>query len=370
MDNGITSIGRINAVDALRGFAISAILLIHSSNHFLYFGKAQSSSEWLLRLDEILKSFLYFIFEGKAYSIFALLFGFTYALQLDKRMSKGMDMKYRMMWRMFLLALFGLFNAAFFPGGDPLIFYALCMIPIIFLRHAENKVLFWVGIFFLIQPLEWLNYAFHLFDDSYGVFYQSIGNTLKSGNFVETMKMNVTDGVKGCLLWALQEGRMSQTLGLFCIGMLTYRTGFFIRDVSFYKRITLYSLVLSVSLYIAMTTVGNIPLRMYYNLSSSVCMVNLLLWIYYKIQNVPFWYYMRIYGRMSLTNFIGQSVICTFLFHPWGLHLGVTVGTSLSILLAIMVLVAQIIFSRFWLNYHKQGPLEHLWHKLTWIKNS
>ncbi len=370
MDNGIKSIGRINAVDALRGFAISAILLIHSSNHFLYSDKAQSSSEWLLRLDEILKSFLYFIFEGKAYSIFALLFGFTYALQLDKRMSKGMDMKYRMMWRMFLLALFGLFNAAFFPGGDPLIFYALCMVPIIFLRHTENKVLFWVGIFFLIQPLEWLNYAFHLFDDSYGVFYQSIGNTLKSGNFVETMKMNVTDGVKGCLLWALQEGRMSQTLGLFCIGMLTYRTGLFIRDVSFYKRITLYSWVLSVSLYIAMTTVGNIPLRMYYNLSSSVCMINLLLWIYYKIQNVPFWYYMRIYGRMSLTNFIGQSVICTFLFHPWGLHLGVTVGTSLSILLAIMVLVAQIIFSRFWLNYHKQGPLEHLWHKLTWIQNS
>ncbi len=32
MDNGLTGIGRINAVDALRGFAISAILLIHSSN--------------------------------------------------------------------------------------------------------------------------------------------------------------------------------------------------------------------------------------------------------------------------------------------------------------------------------------------------
>jgi uncharacterized protein len=76
---------------------------------------------------------------------------------------------------------------------------------------------------------------------------------------------------------------------------------------------------------------------------------------------------MRIYGRMSLTNFIGQSVICTFLFYPWGLHLGLVVGTSLSIVLAIMVLVVQIIFSRFWLNCHKQGPLEHMWHKLTWI---
>lgn len=242
------------------------------------------------------------------------------------------------------------------------------MIPVIFLRHAGNKVLFGVGFSFLLQPLEWLNYAFHLFDDSYGAFYENMGNTLKTGDFVETVKMNVTDGVKGCLLWAFQTGRMSQALGLFCIGMLTYRTGFFIRDVSFYKRMTLYSLVLSVLLYIAVIAVGNIPLRMYYNLSSSVCMVNLLLWIYYKSQNAALWHYMRIYGRMSLTNFIGQSVICTFLFYPWGLHLGLVVGTFLSIVLAIMVLVVQIIFSRFWFNYHKQGPLEYLWHKLTWIE--
>ncbi len=134
--------------------------------------------------------------------------------------------------------------------------------------------------------------------------------------------MNVTDGVKGCLLWALQTGRMSQILGLFCIGMLTYRTEFFVRDVSFYKRITLYSFALSVLLYIAVIAVGNIPLRMYYNLSSSVCMGNLLLWIYDKSQNAPFWYYMRMYGRMSLTNFIGQSVICTFLFYSWGITFG------------------------------------------------
>lgn len=84
MDNGVTENGRIDAVDALRGFAISAILIIHSSNHFLYPGMPDRSPEWLLHVDEGLKSFLYFIFEGKAYSVFALLFGFTYALQLDK----------------------------------------------------------------------------------------------------------------------------------------------------------------------------------------------------------------------------------------------------------------------------------------------
>lgn len=336
MDNGVTENGRIDAVDALRGFAISAILIIHSSNHFLYPGMPDRSPEWLLHVDEGLKSFLYFIFEGKAYSVFALLFGFTYALQLDKRLAEGKDMKYRMVWRMFLLALFGFLNAAFFAGGDPLIFYALCMIPVICLRHARNKVLFGVGLFF-------------------------------SGTFVEMLKANVTDGVKGCLLWALQTGRLSQTLGLFCIGMLAYRTGCFRRNVSFYKRLTVSFLVLSAWLYILLMVVGNTPLRLYYNLSFSACLVNLLLWGYYKSQTVSAWKFMKVYGRMSLTNFIGQSLICTFLFYPWGLHWGIFAGTSISVALSIVVWIVQVLFSFAWFRYHKQGPLEYLWHKWTWI---
>lgn len=367
MDNGVTENGRIDAVDALRGFAISAILIIHSSNHFLYPGMPDRSPEWLLHVDEGLKSFLYFIFEGKAYSVFALLFGFTYALQLDKRLAEGKDMKYRMVWRMFLLALFGFLNAAFFAGGDPLIFYALCMIPVICLRHVRNKVLFGVGLFFLAQPLEWINCIFHLFDNSYGVFYERVGDTLKSGTFVEMLKANVTDGVKGCLLWALQTGRLSQTLGLFCIGMLACRTGYFRRNVSFYKRLTVSFLVLSAWLYTLLMVVDNIPLRLYYNLSFSACLVNLLLWGYYKSQTVSAWKCMRVYGRMSLTNFIGQSLICTFLFYPWGLHWGIFAGISISVALSIVVWIVQVLFSFAWFRYHKQGPLEYLWHKWTWI---
>lgn len=369
MDNGVIRSGRIDAVDVLRGFVVSAILFIHSSNHFLYSGMPKNSPEWLLQLDEVLKSFLYFVFEGKAYSIFALLFGFTYALQLDKRMARGLDMKYRMIWRMFLLALFGILNAAFFAGGDPLIFYALCMIPVIFLRHVDNRLLLGVGLFFLAQPLEWLNYIFHLSGDGYTIFYDKVGNTLKSGDFAEIVKVNITDGVKGCLLWALQTGRMSQTLGLFCIGILTYRTVYFVRNVSFYKKITLYSLALSVLLYIIMIVVDNIPCRLYYNLSSSIFIINLLLWAYYKSKNAFWKKYMMIYGRMSLTNFIGQSIICTFLFYPWGLHLGIVAGVSISVVIAVLVLMMQILFSLFWLNFHKQGPLEYLWHKLTWIRS-
>lgn len=367
MDNGVIKIKRINAVDVLRGFAISAILFIHSSNHFLYSSMPQNSPDWLSQLDEVLKSFLYFFFEGKAYSVFALLFGFTYALQLDKRMAKGLDMKYRMIWRMFLLVLFGFLNAAFFAGGDSLIFYALCMIPVIFLRHVKNKVLFGVGLFFLAQPFEWLNYAFHLFGDSYGVFYENVGNILKSGDFVETVKMNVTDGVKGCLLWALQTGRLSQTLGLFCFGMLAYRTGYFIKNISFYKQLTFYFLMLFVLLYTILFVVDNIPVRLYYNLSFSAFIINLLLFIYYKSFNISFWKYIMVYGRVSLTNFIGQSVICSFLFYPWGLHLGGVAGTSISMIFAFFVWIIQIYFSYVWLNCHKQGPLEYLWHKWTWI---
>ena len=73
------------------------------------------------------------------------------------------------------------------------------------------------------------------------------------------------------------------------------------------------------------------------------------------------------YGKMSLTVYITQSVLGGFVFYNWGLGLlGSTTATySLSIGLAIFAV--QYTLALVWLRYHRQGPLEYIWHKLTWI---
>ena len=76
---------------------------------------------------------------------------------------------------------------------------------------------------------------------------------------------------------------------------------------------------------------------------------------------------LRFYGRMSLTNYIVQSVAGALIFFPFGLGLASLCGYTLSLLVGLAVFVLQVAFCRRWLRNHRQGPLESLWHRLTWL---
>lgn len=72
---------RILAIDALRGFAVMGIILLHNIEHFNFYSFPETTSPVLGALDKSLWDMLFFMFSGKAYAIFALLFGFTFYLQ-------------------------------------------------------------------------------------------------------------------------------------------------------------------------------------------------------------------------------------------------------------------------------------------------
>lgn len=73
------------------------------------------------------------------------------------------------------------------------------------------------------------------------------------------------------------------------------------------------------------------------------------------------------YGRMSLTDYIMQSIIGSFLYYGYGLELHETCGTTYSLLVGIAFFIAQVTFAHWWFRHFKRGPLETIWHKLTWI---
>ena len=74
----------------------------------------------------------------------------------------------------------------------------------------------------------------------------------------------------------------------------------------------------------------------------------------------------RTYGRMSLTNYLLQSIIGVFIFLPIGLLMSNYCGTVLSLLIAGFVFLLQIQLSRCWQAQFKRG-LEYLVHRLTWL---
>jgi uncharacterized protein len=72
-------------------------------------------------------------------------------------------------------------------------------------------------------------------------------------------------------------------------------------------------------------------------------------------------------GRMSMSNYIIQSVLGSFIYYGYGLGLYEFAGSTYAVLIGIGLITLQILFSRWWMKNHKQGPLESIWHKLTWI---
>jgi uncharacterized protein len=71
-------------------------------------------------------------------------------------------------------------------------------------------------------------------------------------------------------------------------------------------------------------------------------------------------------GRMALTNYLLQSIVCTTLFYGYGGGLFGRVGATGGLLIAIALYVLQIPFSVWWLRRFPYGPMEWLWRTLTY----
>jgi uncharacterized protein len=78
--------------------------------------------------------------------------------------------------------------------------------------------------------------------------------------------------------------------------------------------------------------------------------------------------YLAPVGRMALTNYLLQTVICVFLFYGYGLGLYGTIGATTATLIALVIFLFQIVLSRFWLSRFTYGPMEWIWRQLTYGK--
>lgn len=155
MEQNVLKKPRVEVVDALRGFAVMAILMVHSLEHFIFPVYPTETAGWLEALDAGVFNATFALFAGKAYAIFALLFGFTFYIQMNNQRKVGKDFGYRFLWRMVGLVFFATLNAAFFPAGDVLLLFSIVALVLFLARHWSEKAVLLTAIFFLLQPIEW-----------------------------------------------------------------------------------------------------------------------------------------------------------------------------------------------------------------------
>ena len=378
---------RIDTVDALRGFAVTAILLVHNLEHFIYPVYPTDSPAWLATLDRGVLDTVFSLFAGKAYAIFALLFGFTFHIQTSNQRKKGKDFSYRFLWRMLLLVAFATLNAAFFPGGDVLLLFVVVS-PVLFLtRNMSSKAIITISILFLLQPVEWYHYIASLVDPTHQLpnlkvdeMYAEVAACTKAGDICEFLTCNITLGQKASLLWAANAGRLIQTAGLFLLGFYIGKKQLFMRqeqNTRTWTRILMASAIAFAPLYtlkellfdcggLVQQTVGT-TFDMWQKLAFTLVLVSSFVLLYQNYGLDKRVDMLRHYGKMSLTNYITQSIIGAAIYFPIGLHLAPYCGYTSSLLIGLATFAIQAKLCKWWLNRHSQGPLERIWHKWTWI---
>lgn len=387
MERLIRKTPRIEVVDALRGFAVMAIILVHNLEHFIYPVYPADSPGWLQTLDQGVFNGVFALFAGKAYAIFALLFGFTFHIQTHNQKEQGKDFGYRFLWRLLLLAGFATLNAAFFPAGDVLLLFVVVGLVLFLTRNWSDKALLITAILFLLQPVEWYHYLAHLCNPAHqlpdlkvGEMYAAVAACTKAGDFGDFIWTNITLGQKASLLWAVNAGRYLQTAGLFLLGFYLGRKELFVPSeghsrfwikvlaisaLAFGPLYSLKELIMKSDAFVRQT--AGTAFDMWQKLAFTGVLVASFVWFYQSGRFSRAVNGLRYYGRMSLTNYITQSIIGSAIYFPFGLSLAPYCGYTVSLLIGFCTFLLQVQFCKWWLSKHKQGPLEHIWHQWTWM---
>ena len=386
----LISNNRIEIADVLRGFAVMGITLIHFIERFSLYSFPEETSNFMMFTDRIIWDSIFFTFSGKAYCIFALLFGFSFFIQDNSQKEKRKDFRGRFAWRLVLLFFIACINSALFPG-EILVLYALLGYVLIAVCRFSTRTVMAIAIVLLLQPFEWGQIIYALFNPEYtGINaqldapYREIVNVAqKEGSFFEMCKTAIWTGNIANMGWMLLHGRVTQTAGLFMIGMLIGRGRIFPyseKNIKLWIKVFIIAVIAFFPIYGLIATLPEfvsrdallVPsiliLKSLSNLAFTGILFAGIILVYYLTKFKNILHQLAPYGCMSLTNYLSQSLIGSFLFYNWGLGLYKYTGITVCFLMGIGIFLIQFFFCHWWLRSHRHGPLEWLWKKSTWIK--
>lgn len=384
----ITKNFRIQILDVIRGFAIVSIMLLHNIEHFDVYYFSDQLPSWMAPLDKAIWDSLFFMFGGKSYAIFALMFGVTFAIQLTNQEQRGKPFRARFAWRLFLLFGFGLLNSAFFQG-DILTIYAVIGLLLIPLTKLSEKVLLWLAAFLMLLPFEWFqlynalqNPLEKISDPVSWSYFGKMMAYIPNESFSDTVIGNLTNGKIGVLLWNWENGRFFSILALFIIGFILGKRHLFIWSETskiFWNRLLTIALMAFIPLYLIQTHLeswieSDIIRRSvitietaWTNFAFMIVLVSGLTLLFQKPYFKNKLMYFSYFGRMSLSNYIIQSIIGSSIYYGWGLGLYQYTGATYGLLIGITLTILMGLFCKWWAKRFKQGPFETLWHKATWL---
>lgn len=365
-----TTIKRIGTIDGIRGWSLFGILL---ANLLIFqygiFGKDEIG---YFDLSSTNLGFYYFtkiFIEGAFMPIFTFIFGYSLILMKKSLERKQLRVKWHLFRRSIILIGLGLLHSIFLWEGDILFVYGImgiCLLP--FVMREPKTILIWVVLLFsLITAVSLVDSGedFELTSEAKMTSYLNETMTIySSGTYSEIkdhrlnkdpMELGPAEATLMLLLLPLLLSPM------FLFGMYAAKMKWFLNPIKDKRKyLTGLLILIPIGLLLKSTPYlfDEINLEMLGGIILPFGYICLFAFAYSKFprtltvfENV---------GKLSLTNYIMQTVICTFIFYGYGFGLFARLGVAAGFALGAVIFTCQIVVSTLYLKYFKQGPLEKL----------
>lgn len=391
---------RLPFLDALRGFALFGIFLLNLAqlSGFIYMKPADMAALPTAALDRPIALVIVWLGYGKFYSLFSLLFGIGFALQLESAARTGDAGLHRFMRRLLVLLAIGLVHLTFIWEGDILTLYALLGFALIPMRRLSQRALLVSVAILLVLPV--VEQALIVVSDGAldpgapllemgKQWQQRLGFAadaepypiLKYAGWAEALRFQIS-GFWFRYADLLTTGRPFKVLAMFALGLWVGRSGM-LRAMDAWvptlRRVRrwAFALGLPAALVQALMFLGGTPSSSPPSIAAAAAYAlgvaplavgyashAALLWLR------PSWNdrMSRLIpaGRMALTNYLMQTAVGIFLFYGVGLGLMGSFGPAGWPPIALAVFGLQCVLSWWWLSRHPFGPMEWLWRRATY----
>ena len=381
---------RYDLVDALRGFALCGVLLANLSAFSLYGYLAQPAQAALpsAEFDRIAQHALEWLLTHKAVTVFSILFGFGFAMQLERAETRGGDGLRVFVRRMAVLLALGLIHSAFW-WGDILLVYALAGFALVLCRKWPDRWLIWGGFAIALAGTAaargWLVSVSRAGPLSRQEVMTQALQTLSepslssafAGN-AELLRWWYPLGGLMLVLFALGRFMLGYWAGrrrllqdpaaqlpllkrilawTLPLGLLTTALQFWQRPV--HEALPLLNKGFGVHVWMALVTFSG-PLLL------GIAVATIFVLLYLRAGWQRWLRHLAPVGRMALSNYLMQTVVCSAIFYGYGLGIGPGYGTAAWFIVWALLFPAQMVLSRWWLARFRFGPMEWLWRTLTY----
>lgn len=388
----VRSSERIDLLDTLRGVALLGILLMNIEGFAgpLDLSLTGIDPRWQ-GLDYWADAWTYVFVQGKFYPLFSLLFGMGFAVMLQRAEAAGRALEPVYLRRSAGLAVIGLCHGVLLWSGDILLWYAVLSLLLLAFAPLPQRWLPVLGVASYLASgalILGLGVMVWLAAQADGGLAEAMqAGAAAAVEKVEQQRQAFGDGTylqavvqRGRDVLVNAQGLMlvgPQVLGMFLLGSWFVRSGV-IQHPAQHRRLFAWlrwgawpaglAVMLASVWVLPWMAPGRFDLTMAVAFSLAA-LAGLLMALGYLAWFSAWARWLRWAapaGRMALTNYLLQSVVCTAIFYGYGFGLFEQVGRAGQLALAVAVFAVQVAVSHWWLRRFQFGPVEWVWRAATY----